>query len=90
MLTIWKYHVEPDRVHQLIEMPRGAEILSFGIDPGGALCFWALVETENEKEDHIVMCVGTGWDVIGEARFIGTVVRGAYVYHGFDCGRKSG
>lgn len=98
MLSIWKYQVEPDMLNQLVEMPKDATILSFGVDPQGALCFWAQVDTEARHVDRIISCVGTGWNVdtvvVNEGRFVGTAVRGDYVWHFFDLGevndRKEG
>lgn len=90
MLTIWKYETMPDVVNQVIEMPKGATILSFGVDPRGKLCFWAQVDSEARMGERVVSCIGTGWGmdsiVVNEGKFIGTAVRGDYVWHFFDLG----
>ena len=93
MLTIWKYKVEPDFVNQIIEMPKGALILSFGLDANDELCFWAQVDDSAPLEEHVIACVGTGWSidhvcdsVRRYACFIGTVTHGDYVWHLFDLG----
>lgn len=94
MYTVWKYRIEPDIINQVYEMPTGAVILSFGMDPNNDLCFWARVNDEAPMEDHVVACIGTGWplDAIFNERidkyacFIGTITRGAYVWHLFDMG----
>ena len=98
MYSIWKYEVEPDFVNQIYEMPKGATILSFGLDGNDKLCFWARVNVEAPKEPHMVACVGTGWpidnifnDRVGKyVSFIGTVTHGIYVWHLFDLGAGSG
>ena len=94
MYTIWKYEVEPDFVNQVYNMPAGAVILSFGLDPNDKLCFWARVNDQAPMEAHTVACVGTGWplDTVFNERldkyvcFIGTVTHGNYVWHLFDMG----
>lgn len=88
MKTIWKYEVAPDVVNQVMMLPRGAEILSFGLDPADRLCFWALVDDEAFGAEHVISCVGTGWgmDRLDTAKFIGTVTHGMYVWHLFDLG----
>ena len=93
MVSIWKYEIEPDFVIQEVEMPIGAQIISFGLDANNAICFWAKVDTEARKEMHLVACVGTGWpidNIRDNAKFIGTVVHGPYVWHLFDVGAAQG
>lgn len=96
MITIWKYLVEPDDVNQVYGMPAGALILSFGLDGNDQLCFWAKVNDAAQLEDHVVACVGTGWEldhVFGAkdryACFIGSVTHGSYVWHLIDLGAGS-
>lgn len=88
MITIWKYEVEPDLVNQVYKMPSGAQIVSFGLDPQGAMCFWAIVDDTHTLEEHAVACIGTGWDAnFGAlALFVGSVTKGPYVWHLFDLG----
>jgi hypothetical protein len=88
MYSIWKYEIEPDFVNQVYDLPIGAEILSFGIDPNDRLCFWALVDTDAATEARTFACVGTGWpmdaalnDKVNYLAFIGTVTHGEYVWH---------
>ena len=98
MYSIWKYEVEPDFVNQKYTMPKGATILSFGLDGNDQLCFWARVNTEAPKEEHLIACVGTGWPIdnmfnerVGKyVNFIGTVTHGVYVWHLFDLGAALG
>ena len=93
MTTIWKYEIEPDIINQIIKMPAGALVLSFGLDAKRNLCCWVKVDDSAPLEDHLVACVGTGWgmDHIFEAInryacFIGSVTRGDYVWHLIDLG----
>lgn len=89
--SIFKYEVEPDFLVQHIELPKGADVLSFGVDANDKLCFWAAVDSRAPKEKHRVACVGTGWDItallkVETMKFIGTAVHGPYVWHLFDLG----
>ena len=43
MKTIWKFPLEVKDKQQVL-MPRGAVILSAGIDNRGSICVWALVD----------------------------------------------
>lgn len=93
MITIWKYLVEPDFINQIIKMPAGAVILSFGLDAEDQLCLWAKVDSNAPLEDHTIACVGTGWELehVFEApnryaAFIGSVTHGQYVWHLIDLG----
>ena len=95
MNTIWKYKFEQDFGFQEYEMPKGSVILSCGQDPAGNMSFWARVDDQAPMENHLIACVGTGWEIdsVLEAKgyhacFIGTVVRGPYVWHLFDLGAK--
>lgn len=88
-MTIWKYEIEPDLVNQVYDLPAGAQVLSFGLDPVERLCFWALVEEEAPKEARVFACVGTGWNVEEGARFVGTAVKGEYVWHLFEVRKRS-
>ena len=95
MQTIWKYKIEPDFVNQVYRMPKGAIVLSVGADAHNNLCFWAKVDTAAEYEDHLMACVGTGWEMdhIFNAKdsyacFIGTIRRDEYMYHVIDLGGR--
>ena len=97
MYTVWKYEIEPDILNQVYKMPCGAVIISAGLDGFGKLCFWAQVNTEAPLEEHLVACIGTGWsldlvlsDRNNKTDFVGTVVKGEYVWHIFDLGGVKG
>ena len=93
MYSIWKYEIEPDLVNQVYRMPAGAQLISAGVDPQGKMCFWAQVNTGAALCDHLVSCIGTGWDMSNmlsaarrQVKFVGTIVKGEYVWHVFDLG----
>ena len=64
MRTIHKYHI-PFGDEAMVMMPKGAEILKFGIQgtmPNGYpdICVWAMVDTEAEAEVRRFRIFGTG------------------------------
>lgn len=85
MLSIWKFPVEPgDDIK--VEMPKGAKILCVQEQFDGP-CLWALVETENEKEERRFELYGTGHKVLMTLKnYIGTFqLRGGHlVFHLFE------
>ena len=86
MRTIWKYKLDMAVVTE-VEMPEGANVLQFQ-NQGGAMTFWAAVDTEAATEKRTFRVVGTGQpipDVTGfEMRYMGTVQCGIYVWHIFE------
>lgn len=85
MKTIFKYRLLiSDR--QVVNLPRGATILSAGLDPAGELCLWAAVDTDNPKQPREILIFGTGHllpDIV-TLRFIGTVNQGPFMWHVFE------
>lgn len=71
---------------QMIEMPKGARIVSVA-NQEGRICIWALVDSEEENVDAVeVFIVGTGNPnpIPDDAKnFIGTVLMGEFVWHVF-------
>lgn len=57
---IWKFEINPNKV--IIEMPKGAEILTIQIQDENP-CIWALVNPENEKDLRHFEIYGTGHDI---------------------------
>jgi hypothetical protein len=93
--SIYKYPVEPDFLIQVYDMPKGAVILSFGLDGNNQLCFWAHIDKDAPLEARKIACVGTGWDLTAlysgdTTQFIGTTTHGPYVWHLFDMGAVEG
>ena len=82
MKSIWKFPIEiTDR--QTVNMPKTATILSVQIQHG-AVCMWALVDTEEPTVDRTFIVHGTGHPCICDAsEYIGTfqVASGALVFH---------
>lgn len=91
MLTVYKYAVAPSLETIDLDIPGGGPIISAGIDPGGNVCVWAMVDTDEPEEKVRILCVGTGWPldaIMNEEanglNFIGTVKEGIYMWHLFQ------
>lgn len=85
MKTIWKFEAAiADTI--IIEMPSGAKILSVASQKLGAICFWAVVESDARKEERHFQVRGTGHLLgsVNSGRFIGTVIDGRFVWHVFE------
>ena len=93
--SIWKFPMEVnDKV--TISMPKGAEILTIQTQqigkftPDETPCIWALVDTENGKEERYFEIFGTGHpipnDMGVERKYINTfqLKGGALVFHLFE------
>ena len=93
METIYKYELSVIDF-QIIDMPKGAEILSVQIQPsafGGdsdRLFLWVKIDTSNELEPKRIRIFGTGnpMEYEHELNFIGTVQMNNYslVWHVFE------
>ena len=79
MKAIWKFETPFDEIFK-IEMPKNAEILCVQQDKKTFIpCIWAMVETENEKEERFFELFGTG-TAIYEDMGIGRKYLGTYQY----------
>lgn len=79
---IWKYSLE-----NVIEMPKGAEILTIDIQNGQLFNaqMWVKVDTENEVEKRMFEVIGTGQNFDDTNRkYIGTYQDGPFVWHVFE------
>ena len=79
---IWKYSLE-----NIIEMPKGAEILTIDIQNGQMFNaqMWVKVDTENEMEKRIFEVIGTGQNFDDTNRkYVGTYQEGPFVWHVFE------
>ena len=79
---IWKYSLE-----NVIEMPKGAEILTVDIQNGQMFNaqMWVKVDTENEMEKRMFEVIGTGQNFDDTNRkYIGTYQDGPFVWHVFE------
>lgn len=86
--SIWKFPMNVnDRVR--LSMPKGAEILTVQTQ-NETPCIWALVDTENEKEERYFEIFGTGHpvpvDMGVERKYINTfqLRGGSLVFHLFE------
>ncbi len=85
--SIWKFTLEITD-HQIIQMPKDAELLHVGLDPQGTPCLWALVTPTNETQGRSIIIHGTGHPVLcvvtKHDNYIGTFVQGRFVWHVFS------
>ena len=87
--VVWKFSLLAQG-EQAVKMPKGAEVLSAGIQREEAV-IWALVDEKSPDTCHTIYIRGTGHAFTGkEGRFIGTLtlMGGTLVYHVFD-GKES-
>lgn len=100
MLVVWKYNIAEQaasadgRVLAIpfgVEMPRGARILSVGVQANETPVFWALVDPDAPRIQRTFVLVGTGcWqpDELATFAFVGTfgpIMAGLW-FHLFDAG----
>jgi hypothetical protein len=79
---IWKYSLE-----NIIEMPKGAEILTIDIQNGQMFNaqMWVKVDTENEVEKRMFEVIGTGQNFDDtNKKYVGTYQEGPFVWHVFE------
>ena len=79
---IWKYSLE-----NIIEMPKGAEILTIDIQNGQMFNaqMWVKVDTENEMEKRMFEVIGTGQNFDDtNKKYVGTYQDGPFVWHVFE------
>ena len=82
--TIWKFPLAVQD-EQLIDVPKGSQILSVATQHG-QLCVWAIVDPEAELLPHKFSVRGTGHAIVGdEGTYIGTaqMAGGQLVWHVF-------
>ena len=83
MKTIYKYPIDVIG-WQSLNMPAEAMIIHAGLDPQGALCLWAEVDTEAIMQSVGIVIVGTGHPFNGAmAQHLGTVLQNEFVWHIF-------
>ena len=84
MTTIWKYQFDV-RSAAAVAMPRGAQILTLQKNLG-LPTIWALVDSEAESVERVIVTCGTGQLAPGGLPYIGTWQTDGYVWHAFDGG----
>lgn len=86
-MVIWKFPIERGELGR--RLPRGAKIISAGVQDGWRITIWALVDPEAPLVERLIEVVGTGSSpALSDGIFIGTVFVGLYVFHVFDGGER--
>lgn len=83
--TVYKYPIKLGP--NMLELPKGAKILSAGIDCNDTYCIWAMVNPNNRKEQRVIHLIGTGWDLPNpHFIFINTFIEyeKGFVWHCFE------
>lgn len=83
---VGKYELAPGATE--VSMPRGAKVLSVGVQ-GDGVFMWALIpQLSHLSEPRRFLVVGTGhlWPLTAFGPFIGTVFLGALMFHVFEGG----
>ena len=83
MKTIYKYPVEMTSAEQIIELPKGSEVVSFVKKIDGIFLYAIVDASEQETENRKFVVCGTGWPIKGENyKFIGSILLTEYeIYH---------
>ena len=81
MKQIWKFKVE-----NVIEMPKGAEILAVQLQDSFNACIWAKVDPEEEeREKRRFEVIGTGHNFYDtNKKYLATWQDGMFVWHLFE------
>lgn len=80
MKTIYKYPLTLSE-RQYIEVPVGAHFMCTQVQRG-AICLWAMVNTDQQTVHYEIALVGTGTPMPhGLWQYIGTVQQGDFVWH---------
>ena len=80
MKQIWKYTVD-----NIIEIPKGAEVLTVQIQNAFNPCIWVKVNPENELEKRQFAVIGTGQSFDDtNYKYIGTYQDAPFVWHLFE------
>lgn len=97
MKSVYKYVldycwnvVDDPKIPYTIELPKGATVLSCGLQNKENVCIWAMVDPNQTEMIEVEFYIfGTGWnisdDIGNDLRFIGTymISDGMFVYHVF-------
>lgn len=86
--VLYKYPISVSGKVEPLSLPRGAEVLHFGMQDGIPR-IWALVNPENEKEQRnfLVLMTGQPMPTDIEAFYLGTAMTADhdFVFHAFEC-----
>jgi|WetSurMetagenome_2_1015567.scaffolds.fasta_scaffold144668_5 hypothetical protein len=80
-MKIYKYSLEL-ALSPIVTMPKGAEVLSVGVQHD-IIVLWAKVDPMAANRWYQFYVVGTGYDAPDNAKYIGTVQQGPFVWHIF-------
>jgi len=85
MQTIWKYQLDLKDDRHIIPMPKGATIISLGMQHG-LPTFWAEVDPAAQIEPRYFQVHGTGHPIANGGTFIGTALSptNPFVWHIYE------
>lgn len=83
MKTIHKYTIIGITDNYPVQMPVDAKILHVDMQYG-MITLWALVDLSNMFENRYFSVYGTGFDILKEGCYIGTVKEDTFVWHIFE------
>lgn len=83
MITIHKYTVPVTVADRDVTMPLGAKIVQVGSQVRSTVCFWAIVDLQNESETRRFRVIRTGYEIEGGA-YVGTAFDNGFVWHLFE------
>ena len=83
MDKIYKYPLYLSAGIQYVSMPEGAEIVHFSMQ-GDQPCMWARVNPLAIMIQREFWILGTGQDISGNSKHIGTTQHGDFVWHLFE------
>lgn len=89
MNTVYKYPLrEAIGNVNAIGMPEGAKIIHVGLDPNGACCLWAEVNTLRFLVQRKFVIVGTGHSlddpIFDPSKHVGSLVDAPFVWHIYE------
>lgn len=83
--TIWKYPLEAPFVARTHQIPREAEIVHVGADPGGeGVALWCRVQNDQARVTRRFVYIGTADDFPENARYVGSAIVDPYAWHVFE------
>lgn len=83
MKTIYKYPIKMTGVEQIIELPKGSEVVNFVKKIDGIFLYAIVDLNEQTTENRKFVVCGTGWPIRCENyKFIGSILLTEYeIYH---------
>lgn len=80
MKTVWKYEIRGG-LKTPVPLPDGAKVVHAGLDPTGAPCVWAEVDTEAKTKKTTFFLIGTGHEIPDKTTHLGSFIDGPFVWH---------